>query len=223
MMIRRNFEQGLQELSSRIIELGNQVDRALYHAIESLRLRQHLLSQNVISQDNQINRERFAIEEAALTLIATQSPVAHDLRFVAGVMYIASELERMGDQAKGIARINEMMQTGPLIQMPVDLPLMADKCRQMLQGALKAFAKLDADAARQIAVQDDEVDRLYNTVYLDLLKIMSDNPQTISRATHMLWVSHNLERYADRCVNICERVVFVKTGDMTEIHGNLNG
>ena len=221
--MRENFEYGLQQLRNQITQMGDLVDKALRQSIESLRLRQTILAQHVITQDAEINRARFAIEEEALTMIATQGPVAHDLRLIAATMYIATELERMGDHAKGIARITNLLGDSEPVKPLVDIPKMSDRSRQMLQEALQAFVKLDANAAQRVAAMDDELDDLYNRIYLDLLEIMGKDPNTVQRATYLLWVAHNLERYGDRIVNICERIVFVATGEMVEIRGHLNG
>jgi phosphate transport system protein len=164
-----------------------------------------------------INEKRFAIESEALTLIATQQPMAGDLRVIAAVLEIAHELERMGDYAKGIAKINLMMGDEPLLKPLIDVPLMAEKARSMLHQALEAFVRRDVDLARAIPKQDDEVDALYNQVYRDLLALMMQNPRDIDRATYLLWVAHNLERTADRVANICERVIFMVTGEMMEM------
>ncbi len=221
--MRDSFERGLQELRDEILVMGSMVDKALYQAVESLRQRQRVLSQYVIQNDHNINRKRFDIEEKGLTLIATQAPVAQDLRLIAAILNISNELERMGDHAKGIARINEMMKDEPLIKPLIDIPKMASKCSQMLNAALDAFIKLDAAAARQVANEDDELDVLYDNIYHDLLNIMTEDSTTVNRATYLLWVSHNLERFGDRIVNICERVIFVATGELVEISNHRNG
>ncbi len=221
--MRENFQHSLQQLKNQITRMGEMVNTALRLSVESLKLRQHILAQQVINADAAINRERLAVEEEALTLIATQGPVAHDLRLIAAIMYISTELERMGDHAKGIARINEMMGDEPLVKPLIDIPIMADKCRRMQEEALQAFIRLDHDAAREIAKKDAEIDQLYNTIYLDLLQIMSNDASSTKRATYLLWVAHNLERYGDRVVNICERTVFVATGQMVEFQSHVNG
>jgi len=154
-----------------------------------------------------------------LTVIATQQPLASDLRTIASVLEIVTELERMGDYAKGIARINIMMGEKPLLKPLIDVPRMAEKACDMLHRALDAFVRQDVDLARAIPAEDDEVDDLYNQVYRELLSYIIADPRTIDRATYLLWVAHNLERTADRVTNICERVVFAVTGEMIELDG----
>jgi phosphate transport system protein len=163
-----------------------------------------------------LNRKRFEIEEAALLLLATQQPMASDLRRLAAIVHIVTDLERMGDYAAGIARICVLIGDEPLIKPLIDIPRMADKATSMLRRALDAFVERDVAAAEAIAHEDDEVDALYQQVYRELLMLMLANPRTIDQATHLLWAAHNLERVGDRVQNICERVVFVVTGRMQE-------
>ncbi|MEA3345016.1 MAG: phosphate signaling complex protein PhoU [Chloroflexota bacterium] len=164
-----------------------------------------------------MNEKRFAIEDNCLALIATQQPMASDLRTLAAVLEIATELERTGDYAKGIARINLMMGEEPLLKPLIDIPRMADKAQDMLHRSLEAFIHRDVELARAIPTEDDEVDGLYNQVYRELLTLIMANPRNIDQATLLLWTAHNLERTADRVTNICERVVFTVKGEMVEM------
>ena len=171
----------------------------------------------MIGADRAINERRFAIEGDALTLIATQQPLARDLRTIFAVVEIANELERIADYAKGIAKISVMMPDDPLLEPGAHLPVMAAKVRDMLHRALQAFVTQDATLARAIPEQDHEVDALHNQVYRELLALITANPNTTDNATYLLWVIHNLERAADRALNICERVVFNVTGEIVEM------
>jgi len=164
-----------------------------------------------------INQKRFDIEEKCIQLTATQQPMDSDLRVTICVLNIISELERIGDHAEGIAKIVTMIGDEPPLKPLIDLPRMAEKTNQMLRRSLDAFINRDADAARRITAEDDEVDNLYTQVFRELLTFMAEDPKTITRATRLIWVAHNLERSADRVTNICERVVFVVTGKMEEI------
>jgi phosphate transport system protein len=152
-----------------------------------------------------------------MILIATQQPMAHDLRLLASTMEIISELERMGDYAKGIANINIRMGEESLLKPLIDIPRMAQIGASMLHRALTAFVNEDVDAAKAIPLEDDEVDALYNQVYRELMLIIIQDPKSIERANWLLWTAHNLERVADRVTNICERTVFISTGEMAEI------
>ena len=218
-MPRESFERDLQELEDELLILGSQVGEAIIDSVQSLKQRDRDEARRLIEQDREMNEKRYALEAKALTLIATQQPMARDLRTIAAVLSLASELERIGDYAKGIAKINLMMGDEPLLKPLIDVPRMARKTREMLEEALKAFAEQDVDLARSIPPKDDEVDGLYNQVYRELLTYIISNPRTIDQATNLLWVSHNLERAADRVVNICERVIFTVTGKLVEIKG----
>jgi phosphate transport system protein len=179
----------------------------------------------LIANDQIINARRFEIEDQILALIATQQPVARDMRVLAAVLEIITELERIGDYAKGIAKINFLLGEEPLLKPLIDLPQMAGKARDMLNRTLEAFVWRDTDAARSIALEDDEVDRLFNRVERELMELVVSDPcpKTIERANHLLWAAHNLERAADRVTNICERIVFLATGRMEEMHSQVVG
>jgi phosphate transport system protein len=216
-MPREAFERDLQRLQDEVLALGSMVENAIIESVESLKQRDWEKAQRLIAEDRIFNEKRFAIEDDTLVLIATQQPMAGDLRTLAAVLAIISELERIGDYAKGIAKINLMIGEEPLIKPLLDVPLMAEKVRDMLHQALEAFVQRDVDLARAIPDEDDEVDALYNQVYRELLSFIINDPSTIDQATSLLWVAHNLERAADRVINICERVVFTVTGEMMEM------
>lgn len=210
------FHRELNRLQDEVLVLGSMVEKATLRSVEALRTRNVAVARTIEAEDTLINRKRFEIEESALLLIATQQPMASDLRQLAAIFSIVTDLERMGDYAAGIAHVCVEIGDEPLIKPLIDVPRMADKATSMLRRSLDAFVDRDVSAAEKIALEDDEVDDLYNQVYRELLTIMLANPRTIDQATHLLWVAHNLERVADRVQNICERVVFVVTGHMTE-------
>ena len=216
-MPRTSFDRDLQHLQDEVLVLGSMVEKTLIESVEILKRRDREAAQQLIAGDRAINAKRFAIENNALVLIATQQPMAGDLRTLAAMLVIANELERIGDYAKGIAKINIMMGDAPLLKPLIDIPRMAEKARDMLHRALEAFVQRDVDLARAIPTEDDEVDALYNQVYRELLTYIMSDPRTIDQATQLLWVAHNLERAADRVTNICERVVFTVTGKMVEM------
>ena len=216
-MVRETFERELQRLQDEVLVLGSMVENALIESVEILKRRDLEGARRLIAGDRLINQKRFAIEADALALIATQQPMAGDLRTLAAVLEIVTELERMGDYAKGIARINLMMGEEPLLKPLIDIPRMAEKARDMLHRALDAFVRRDVALAQAIPAEDDEVDALYNQVYRELLTYIMSDPRTIDQANYLLWVAHNLERTADRVTNICERVVFTVTGEMMEM------
>lgn len=217
-MTRTAFVQSLRDLQDGVITLGSMVEKAIGRSVDSLRNQDIALAQSVVDGDTAINRMRWELEDAAIRLMATQAPMAGDLRRIAAVMHIVTELERMADHAEGIAVLTLRTSEEPLLKPLVDIPRMADLARELLSDALDAYVENDAERARQIARRDDEVDRLYEQVYRELLTFMISDPRTITRATHLLWVAHNVERIADRTTNICERVVYVATGRIEEMN-----
>jgi phosphate transport system protein len=216
-MLRKTFESELQQVKDSVLMLGSMAEQAILNSVEALKKRDIQASEKILEFDREINKKRFEIENQLMILIATQQPMAHDLRLLASSMEIISELERMGDYAKGIANINIRMGDAPLLKPLIDIPRMANKGVDMLHRALTAFTNEDVEAARAIPVEDDEVDALYNQVYRELMTFVIQDPTTIERANWLLWVAHNLERVADRVTNICERTIFIATGNMTEV------
>ena len=214
---RESFDRELERLRDAVLALGSRVESALVESVESLKDRDIDAARDIIAQDRLINEDRFAIEANALALIATQQPMARDLRTIAAVLDIASELERIGDYAKGIARINLMIGEQSLIKPLNHLPTMAGKASDMLHESLEAFVRGDKTLARAVPRADDEVDALYNQVYRELLGLIMADASRIDQANYLLWAAHNLERAADRVTNICERVIFTVTGEMVEM------
>jgi phosphate transport system protein len=214
---REAYLHQLQELRDNVVSMASFVDKAIAKSVDSLRRQDVQLAREVVSADRQINHLRWQTEEKALLVIATQAPMARDLRVVSAVIHIATELERMADHAAGNAKIVIETSNEPLLKPLVDIPRMADQARAMLSDSITAFIDADADAARAISKRDDEVDDLYNQIYRELLTYMMADPTTINRATRLLWAAHNLERIADRVTNICERVVFSVTGVLEEM------
>ncbi len=216
-MIRKTFENEIQQVKDDVLLLGSMVEHAIIASVEALKKRDLKAAEKIIAEDKEINKKRFAIENQLMILIATQQPMAHDLRLLASCMEIISELERMGDYAKGIANINMRMGEQPLLKPLIDIPRMAQVGTDMLHRSLTAFVNEDVAAAQAIPVEDDEVDALYNQVYRELMMFIIQDPKSIERANWLLWVAHNLERVADRVTNICERTVFIATGEFNEI------
>ncbi|NLF15462.1 MAG: phosphate signaling complex protein PhoU [Anaerolineaceae bacterium] len=216
-MVRQTFDEQLADLQGMVMDLGRMVGDALVESVDQLKRRDFDGSRRLIEQDHTVNATRFAIESQALTLIATQQPMARDMRLLAAILDIASELERIGDYAKGIARINIAIGEQPLMKPLIDLPVMADKARAMFDAALEAFRDRDIERARAIPAQDDEVDALYQSIYRELVSFIVRDPDTIEQANLLMWAAHNLERAADRVTNLCERVVYTVTGVLEEL------
>jgi phosphate transport system protein len=217
-MIRKSFSEHIQELEHELIGMGQAVITAINRSIGALKSQDPDEAQRVIDGDKEINRKRWELEEQCITLMATQQPVATDLREMIAILNIITELERIGDYAEGIARIVILYGKEPLIAPLVDIPRMAQKATDMLKRSLEAFVARDAKAAEAICLEDDEVDDLHNQVYRVLLSYMIENPKTITRATYLIWAAHNVERIADRVTNICERIVFLVTGKMPQVN-----
>jgi phosphate transport system protein len=215
-MPRQDFEHHLQTLQEELLTLGSLVEEAISRSTDSLVNRNLALARQVIAGDLIINKKRYDIEEMCVELIATQQPMARDLRVIIAVLNMIVDLERIGDHAEGNAKIAIMIGDEPPLKPYVDVPRMSEKTKEMLRAALDAFVKRDADAARRVIAQDDIVDNLYDQVFRELLTYMAADPKTINRATRLIWVAHNLERSADRVTNICERTIFVITGKVEE-------
>jgi len=216
-MVRETFDQKLRQVRDDVLLLEGLVENALWESVTSLKKRDKEAAQRIIEADKEINAKRLSIENQILVLIATQQPMAHDLRFLASAIDLASELERMGDYAKGIAKINLMIGDEPFIKPLIDIPAMAQKATDMLRRATNAFMNEDVEAAYAIPLEDDEVDALYEQIYRELITLIMEDPRHITQANYLLWVAHNLERTADRVTNICERVIYMATGKLIEL------
>jgi phosphate transport system protein len=215
-MPRETLDRHIHQLQDEILLLGSMVEQANLSALDALKRRDIQLARRVLRDDNKVNEKRFAIENAIIITLATQQPMAHDLRTLAAFLEISTELERMGDYAKGIAKV--AIRLGD-VEIPIpmrEINQMAELCISMLHRALSAFINENASVASQIPREDDQVDELYNRVYRILISTMIADPDTIDHVNLLLWVIHNLERLADRVTNICERTVFVATGDLLE-------
>ena len=221
--MRKTFEMEIQQLKDEMLLMGSMVEQQVLEAVEALKKRDIETSQRIFKADAKINAKRFGIEEQVMVLIATQQPMAHDLRLLASILEVSAELERMGDYAKGIATINMRMGSDAPLKPLIDLPRMAQKASDMLHRALTAFINEDVATARAIPAEDDEVDGLYTQVYRELMTYIMADPRTIDRANFLLWTAHNLERFADRVTNICERTVFIVTGELKEIGSSGDG
>ena len=217
-MTRTAFDRQLAEIQEDMLIIGGMVETAIERSIDALKSRDIGLARQIIADDKKINHRRYDTEEKCLELIATQQPLASDLRTIVAVLHIIVDLERMGDYAEGNAKIALMLADDPPVKPYIDIPRMAQIANRMLMDSLEAFNERDADRARRICDEDDEVDALYDQVYRELLTFMLNDPKIIQRATYLIWVAHNLERIADRVTNICERVVFLVEGRFEELN-----
>ncbi len=217
-MPREILDRKIQRLLDEILIMDSMIENATAEAIRALKERDLETARNIYIGDKEINARRFELENDCMITIATQQPImAGDLRLLASILEVVSELERMGDYAKGIAKICLLMGNEPPVKPLIEIPKMGEIVVSMLHRAVGAFVNQDIIEAKKIPQQDDQVDELYTRVYHDLVAIMIKDPTVIDRANHLMWAAHNLERMADRVTNICERTIYVATGEMSEI------
>jgi phosphate transport system protein len=214
---RETLDSRIKELYGDILTLGSMVEQATLNAVDALKNRDLKKARQTYAGDEAINAKRSDIENDVMVLIATQQPMARDVRVLASVFEVANELERMGDYAKGVARIHILSAEHPPIKPITTIPKMAEIVTDMLRRALDAFVNSDDEVARQIPKEDDEVDKLYQQIINEIIAIMIEDSGAINSANNLIWAGHNLERMADRVTNICERTVYVATGKMEEI------
>jgi len=216
--IRATLDRDLQAVQDDLLRLGSLIDAAVARSLQALADRNADLARQIVVDDARVNALRFQIEEECFALIATQQPAARDLRAAVAAMNIVSDLERMADHAAGIAEIVLRMGDEPLLKPLIDMPRMAEECREMLRQALDAYVKHDVELARAVAARDDVIDGLYKQIFRELLSYMLEDPRTTTRALYLLFAAHNLERIGDHITNIAERVIFMASGEMKELN-----
>lgn len=218
-MVRVNFDRSLCDLEADLHRLGRSVERAVIKAMDALESQDLQASFEVVMADDVIDELRFQLEEQCIDLMATQQPLAVDLRTLVAVLHLAVELERIGDYAEGIGKIGLILGEKAQQTIPENMILMAGKATDMLRRSLRALADREIDAANQVRRDDEVVDSLYHQICRDLFADMGREPGRIERYTHLLWVAHDLERIADRATNIAEQVVFLVTGNLVRASG----
>ena len=219
---RQDFDRDLGKLEAELILMSGLVEQAIFNALNALKSRDIDRSQKVIDEDDHIDQTELEIERSCIELIRREAPMAGDLRRIVASLHIAGELERIGDYAEGIAKISITMGRQPPLKELIDIPRMGDMAVSMLKRALEAFISRDADIVRNLSVElekeDDEVDDLYAKVQRDLMDLVKSDPGNAERATYLMWVAHNVERVADRAMNIVERALYQATGEL--VSGN---
>jgi phosphate transport system protein len=220
-MSRKSFNQEMQEVKNEVLLLASMVEEAVMESALALKDNDMDRSHQVLQNDMRINRKRFEIEISIIVLMATQQPAARDLRRLAANLEICSELERMGDYAKGIANINIRSEGLSLPRILRDIYSMAEKAVDMLHRAMTTFADEDLQAAKAIIQEDDVIDDCYSKLYYEAVHNVLGDPRNIERANYVIGVAHNLERLADRVTNICERVIYIITGERPELLSRL--
>lgn len=209
------FQEHLDDLEKDLYTMADMVTIAIMRSVSTLRERDTREAERIRNDDRLINSKRWEIEEHVIKLIATRQPVAVDLRRMIAILNIITDLERMGDHAAGIASITIKLGDAKPVKPLIDIPRMADLAVEMIRDSVTAYTEGDAGAAREIHRRDDEIDNLYHQIVRELVSIMIENPQTITRCTYLIWAAHNLERIGDRVTNICERIVYLVTGAMS--------
>ncbi len=212
-----NFQDRLKEVQDDILAMGNMVNKAIDRSIQALKKRDLSLAHQIIADDAKINKQRFIIEDKCIELITGPQLLPPDARLIVAILNIVIELERIGDYAGGIAKVTVMIGEEPPLKPLIDIPRMAEIIIDMINKSLQSFISRDVEMAKQVVSMDSVVDALSDQIFRELITFMMVDPKTINRATRLIWVSHNLERAADRATNICERVVFTVTGKMVEI------
>ncbi|MFZ3070268.1 MAG: phosphate signaling complex protein PhoU [Anaerolineaceae bacterium] len=218
-MPRLTLDREIRLVQDETLLLGSLVEQAILNSVEALKQRDVQAAMAVERNDRFINDKRFAIENRVLILFATQSPMARDLRLLAAVLEVITELERIGDYAKGIAKVVIHIAEDETFIPIREISAMADLAVSMLHRSLGAFIAEDVDLARSLPAEDEQVDDLYNLIYRKIVQTMIANPDSIDHSNQILWVIHNIERTADRVTNICERVLFIATGELIEMDG----
>lgn len=217
MDIRSTYHAQIRELRDDVVAMSSMVDKAIARATDALRAQNVVLARDVIETDQTINDHRWSTEERALRAIALQQPMARDLRVISAVISIVTDLERMADHAVSIAKMVVETSDEPLLKPLVELPRMSDLTRMMLADSVTAFIQNDIARARGVVRRDRLVDEAYQRVYRELLAFMLSDAATINRATRLLWAAHDFERIGDRVKNICERVIFSVTGEVSDL------
>lgn len=217
-MSRNTFNEQMARLMQDVLQLGADAGQTIRAGLDALKVRDQVIARAMIENDQALNRARYDIEERCYTLIATQQPLAGDLRQIISILLVAIELERIADHAKNLAEIVIHMGNEPLLKPLIDIPWMAELCEQMLAQVLDAFARNDPELALSVARRDDEIDKLYVQVFRELLTYAVEDPKTVQRALNLLFAAHNLERIGDRITNIAERVIYMATGRLEEIN-----
>ncbi len=220
MPTRPMFDRSLGDIRDDLLRLSSMVDCAIVDSIRALNERNADLARRTSINDEKLNAVRYALEERCYSVIATQQPAGQDLRAIVAAVSVATNLERMGDHAAGISRLVLRMCDQPLLKPLVDIPQMAEIARDMMRLSLDAYLKRDVALAERVVAQDEQINRLHEQVYQELLGYMMRDSHTIERATFLLWVSHNLERIGDRSKNICERAIYLVTGELKEFSGH---
>ncbi len=218
MAVRKIFDEEIKKLQEALLKMGSIVEEMLYQAIESLAKQDVKLADEVIKKDDEVDELNIKIEEKCINLIALQQPMARDLRFITAALKIITDVERIGDHCVDIAKFGKQIMSEPLFKPLVDIPKMVDLVRKMLRDALQAFVKKDVEKIKQIVQDDDEIDHLHKYLFNELVTFMEQDAKLVKQAVYLLLITRYLERIADHTTNICERIYYMETGEIKELH-----
>ncbi len=207
------IQEKLSKLHNKLNRMAELVLDAVNESVDSLVDKDVGKAKQIKKQDKKINKIRWEIEEDCINLIATQQPVASDLRELISLLNIITELERIGDYAAGISKLTILIGDEKHVKSLIDIPRMKEIAVDMIENSMKAYINKDANSARLIHSQDDDIDNLYNQIQRELVTYMIEKPSYITQSTYLIWVAHNLERVGDRVTNICERIIYLATGE----------
>jgi phosphate transport system protein len=211
--MRKTFNQEMHEVKDDVLLLSSMVEDAVMESIQALKDNDLEHSRQILKDDLVINRKRYEIETVIMVLIASQQPIARDLRMLAASLDICTELERIGDYAKGIATINLRSEGLGMPAILREIQSMAEKAVDLLHRSMTAYADEDLPAVKMLIAEDDVIDTSYDSLYTNAVQSLIRDPRNIDRVNYVIWVAHNLERMGDRATNICERVFFIVTGE----------
>lgn len=211
--MRKGFHEQLKELENEMIKMGSIVEEAIYKSIKSLKDQDLELADEVMEEDDKIDDYEIELEEKTTQLIALQQPVAKDLRKIIVISKLATDLERIGDHASNIANMTKQIGDEPLIKPLIDIPRMTDIVTRRLRDSLEAFVNLDVEKAKEVAREDEEIDILDEQILRELITFMIEDPSKIQQATSLMFISRFLERIGDHSTNVCERVIYMATGE----------
>ena len=214
--MRKHFDEQLDELHLSLLKMGATVEDVIDLAIKSLVTQDLEKAEKVLKLDDRIDEMELEIEEKCLDLLALQQPIAKDLRRISTILKIITDLERIGDHGVNIAKVTMKIGTQKHIKPLIDIPRMADIAKQMMKNSLDSFINEDPTLARETAEMDDIIDAIYEDIYVELLEMLSKNKEIMQQVVYLLFVGRYLERIADHITNICERIIYMTTGERVE-------
>lgn len=218
LLVREHFTQKINDIKNDVLGMGALVEDIIESAVTALRAQDIDLAMKVCEMDIEINHQELEIEKECMMILALQQPLAKDLRTIASALKIITDLERMGDNAVNIAKLTLEIGKTPLIKPLVDIPKMAALTQEMIKLSLEAFVNEDIALAQKAAEMDEEVDRLYDAIINDVLEIITEKKELTKQGIKLMFIGRYLERIGDHSTNICERTIYMISGDLKAIN-----